>query len=920
MKVILLLTFFLMSNYVISDDQAGILKLVETEIKLLEGANKKGDEIHYRLFELYSERMKLVFSVENKNFLRSEETGKHASKAKFFTKTRALYQTTQNFGLSIFKKYPETVRRGEIFYTLALNSRDFDSGNKAEGWFLESIKSARNSTLLHHAQVSLGDYYYNEKKYKEAIFYYEKTLNDKQDEWLPKQLLNLGWCYLKTGKSALAIDFLKRAAELSKDANYIDIRVQVYSNLVAFWVMDHRIEEGQNYYIKEMKDPYDTLISLAKRAQEKGFYTETLNIIKKIASGLEKAPNLSREEELLNLKLLFFRNFKRWDEHADAVREVVKFNNQIKKLEKKPELSFSEDIKENIKAVAGYHQLSLGVDEKKISRVKIYFSLLQEIDPAHAPEYLYFLGESHYSIKNYLEALKYYQQGLQAAKNLKDLVFAKRILTSYLALLAEEVLSVEDNNKNLLIAYNSYVELFPKDDVAHDIYPKLARLNLQNNQPKLSYASLEQFHKNYPQDLSAQQDIMKELINLVIKNKDEKYLTTLIHDLRLGFLGFKSEEFSKMEIALADILFFRGFELLKAKDFQASLAIFTSVFQGTNYPIHIRALAAYHSAEVNLANNQNNSAVLWLEKSLTLDTVDDLQARGDEWTKIIDRITYLHEIRGAVRLYDMLLQKTCNFKTKIQDQLFQNSNTNHLLLADDFTTQKNLNDKKKCLTSAEVFETNLTMMLDFYLEHNFPSKWLATYKMLAKPNEEKLAAMLLELVGENPGEEELFSTQMKKLEHFPAISDYLTAVEAIKKFKTESVAISGRAIKGLSPFEGELFNQDLNLYLSEVNSFIKNRQNILKVADESLRSEALGLFASFYKDVFMKISSFEIADPDTDFVKSFKGEMKKVAMPFEKEFLKLQKVERHPAVFRELKILEPALTSLTLDSPLGGTK
>ena len=87
-----------------------LMKLVRTEVEMLEKANKKGDEVHYRLLELYSERLKLVLERENKSFMDAKDAKKHNTKEAYFTESLRQYMVVRNFGEELLKKYPDSKR------------------------------------------------------------------------------------------------------------------------------------------------------------------------------------------------------------------------------------------------------------------------------------------------------------------------------------------------------------------------------------------------------------------------------------------------------------------------------------------------------------------------------------------------------------------------------------------------------------------------------------------------------------------------------------------------------------------------------------------------------------------------------------------------------------------------------------------
>lgn len=907
-----------------------LIKLVQQEITLLEKSKKKGDEIHYRLFELYSERLKIVFQFENKIFLKANDPAKHNNRKKYFIKSQELYRQSQNYGMNILKLYPKTPRIADIYYTLALNARDYDQGKNAEPWLLKSLSLAKNPSLIHHARSSLGDHYYNDKKYELAVSYYEKTLSNLDDEWLPKNYLNLGWCYLKTNQMDRAINSLKKAQDLSQDSRYIDIQDQVLNALVPFWVMSGKIDEGINYFLKEANDPFEFLLHLGKKASDKGYVAETERCIDKIESLPTYRKDIVRQEEVINFKLKFFKDAKRWDRHLQATIEAKSFYLSPLKAQEKARLVSFEDSLENIKAVAGYHQLSLTKNSTKVStdfnerdaqRVKAYFSILQLLDPSKKAQYLYFIAESSYAIKKHKEALGFYTQALKETKIKKNDELTKKIISSLLLLSEEEPFTPEENKAVLAFTYQSQVEFFPVDNLSHSIYPKLAQLQLNRGKLDQVVPVLTIYNKSYPNDLKEQQNIMKQLLNIFIEKKNDVSLNHWVGELKKGFLRFARTDVEKLELVLADILFFRGFELKKAGKDKEAFAIFEGVFKKTDVPPKIRSLSAYHAADLLINTNKKTEAINWLEKAIVIDSDAEIQARGQDWIRLLDRLTFLNEMRGGVRLFDQMLTKTCHYRTKVQDDLLARSVNFHLVLMDDWLSKENLQGRRKCLSSDKVFEGIIDSMMSYYAEHNEPNKLIATFNMSTHKPRQKFAYELKDLFWDNPRKQAAILEELKKFKDISGVSSFITAENLSSQFSVKSKEILSIQIKGLEPFDEALFGQSLNDFLGSIQKFISQNQEMLTVDDQILRTGAASEIKIFYQAISEKINGLKISG-DPDFVASFKGEMKKIAASYESEVKLLDKKARGPASTPVASPLEPALTTLSLDKHLtqGGQK
>ena len=81
-----------------------LMALVNDEIKTIKGNKYSGAELKHRLFELYSEKIKLIRQKENEMFLKaSQKSGKPIEKEKFFNTTNLVYATSWSLSFPLSK-------------------------------------------------------------------------------------------------------------------------------------------------------------------------------------------------------------------------------------------------------------------------------------------------------------------------------------------------------------------------------------------------------------------------------------------------------------------------------------------------------------------------------------------------------------------------------------------------------------------------------------------------------------------------------------------------------------------------------------------------------------------------------------------------------------------------------------------------
>ncbi len=263
------------------DTWTQLWSLNQEEIKLLEKLNKKNDQMNYRLFELYSEEAKLLKEKENDIFISQKmKFGSKIKREDIFVKTLSSYRKAKKLGNEILKNFAMTAYKADIYYTLALNSRDFAYDKKTEFYLLKALQHApKYSEVEYQTNIGLAEYYYNEKKYIKAKIIFGHIIENTKDSWHTKHLFNYGWCQFKTGEHDKAIYTLRDSYLKSSLEKYIDIRDQLKESLIIFFVHVANIKGGAEFFIEYEKDAYPSLLKMLQKIANKGDVKNTHTLV-----------------------------------------------------------------------------------------------------------------------------------------------------------------------------------------------------------------------------------------------------------------------------------------------------------------------------------------------------------------------------------------------------------------------------------------------------------------------------------------------------------------------------------------------------------------------------------------------------------------------------------------------------------------
>jgi hypothetical protein len=723
-------------------------KLINKEIKTIKSIGKLGPRLQYRLFELYSERIKLIRIKENKSFMKaSPRLIQQNGKKSFYVKSRKQFQITKKYGLKIIGKYSNFINNSDIYYTLAINSRDYNNHKRTEKYLLLSLKNApANSPIIHLIRTSLAEYYYNEKKYHKAIYNYKHVLSNKDDEWKSKHSYNNAWCLFKVKKHDKAINMLKSAFSLSKSKRYIDVKDQVFETIGVFHIHANRASEAVDFYLKESKNPTEFLIKMGKKASEHLGYEKTNSVFTAALSNAKKRKNISDEMKVYLAQLEFYRTFKKENEYFLVSKAIQKLNTS-KKID---EELINQAITE-IKSKVGFLQVNFAKAIKinshnyntaKLNRIIAYFSILKSIDTTKRAEYTYFQGETFYIAKEYSKASKAYAKSLIYSYKKKDnKILQKKIINSLLALLEVSNFKASKKYKLTIFTYKHHLKLWPIDLTSQKIYPKYFNLLMTKKKSTSAYKILIKYNKYYPSDLKIQKSLFTTLFDYDVKRKDKKKVTAWIAKLQKGFLSFNQKYIEKSILILSQILFNELSQLKKLGKSKQVLSGYESIYNNKDYPNKIKAQAALEIGSLYIRKSNTEESFTWIKESIKKSTIKEFLYKKDLYLELSSLYILLQSFSKAAAINKTIITKQCKHKKLIDNNTILNYIQYSLISKATNKVIAQINSLKACEIREKVYKEAQLLIVNHLYKNNKvkqlkvlleSSKWVEHKNILSK--------------------------------------------------------------------------------------------------------------------------------------------------------------------------------------------
>lgn len=876
-----------------------LMKLVTTEMKILESARKKGPDLRYRMLELHSEILKLVHEKNNKEFLTKSSAGARAPKEEYFKETRAYYQKTKTFGLEFLKEFPNTAHRPWVFFVLGLNSRDYGKDNIAEDYLLKTISlvSDPHNSLRHHAETALADFYYNEKKFKDAIHYYERAIKKTEDEWLTKHLFNLSWCYLKVHDFDKAISAIQDSYFKSKSKSYVNIRDQVLDNIGSFYVYASRPLEGLEFYLKHEKDPVPYLMPMGLKAMDKGHQAETEKILAAVQNLIDRNGWEKYQEELFHTYLDFYNHYKRFPDHEKVSGKLVAYykkadeRNQSSDKKKHLPVVLRDDAIEKMRTLVGFLQIKLAKDMKEDSsdfregELKVvlkFFEHLITLDLTRRVEYYYFRAETYYSVRKFRSAAPSYQEAILEAKRVKNETVGRKAFDSLLALTGMEELPKEENKKFLIFAYSEHILFWPRDPRSEQIYPKLFEIYHTDHDDVKGSEVLATFHKHYPEHLKDQQKHMTRILDHFIEKKNTVKLAHWIHQMKAGFLSFDKSTIEKAEITLGNILFLQYQDMAKKGDRVAAAKGFEEIYVHKLYTDKVKYQAAFFAAMVQLEMGETSKSYHWLELAHARMTDEEWIERRAEELKLTERMYRLQDFVTAFNMTKLHLRKFCSKKDDIQSRFYEISLMTSLVEENPKVTEGVVEKFTACINKPELKSQGLTQIYQYYEKKgDFHALRLFVKRHPVEPYITQYRYSLQKWYWEKSSLtlKDAILTEFRELRH-EETNRWLSEMHLFEKAKKDREALEAHVIWDRPVFDGDAYNKALETYLLKVQAFKTSYQSLTQSSQVDLAILMTRHFAQVYLSVGEKIQSIRPRGMDAPTTEAFSGAMKQVSKEF----------------------------------------
>ncbi|MCK5072566.1 MAG: hypothetical protein KAQ98_04010 [Bacteriovoracaceae bacterium] len=910
-KILIFLIFIAGIGTALSNEQKEIsnnkrwnelYKLVTGEIKTIMGVKNRKSRLQYRLFELYSEKLKLVREKENRIFLKASPVKvQKRGKKSYFKKTVKLYKKTGKLGLSIIKTWPKTRYKADIHYSLALNSRDYGLDNKTEKHLHLALRYAKNNAMIiHNTRVALAEFHYNGKRWKKALRFYGEILKTPKDEWHSKHLYNSAWCHYQTRNFRPAIRNMHRAFSFSRNKNYININDQILDFIGLFHVDGKDIKPGVEFYVKNTKDPGPYLIKMADKTAKNGQFDDTYHILDR-ALKESRSRKLRDTETSIRLKQIeVYRKYKKKSLHYETsvILSQMHKHSPIKKEHLQEAITIIKDY-------AGYLQMRLTKNakkrvtefkEKNLKRILEYFDILCVLDETNTDQYHYYQAETLYAVGKFPMAASYYKKAFVFTKkhdsrdssNDKKKI-KRKILDSLLATLAEGKISTAQTISYSEFTYTNYIKTWPRDKTSQKIYGRLFNLYKEKKKDlKNAVSTMFLYNKNYPEKIEEQKAMLTSIMDEHIKTKNTIKLSSWINKLNDGLFSFDKKYIDKATIILGQLLFEKIRKTEKTGKSKEAAKQYETIYDDDLYPRKIKAEAAFMASISRLDTGNVSESFSWLVKSFKHFTKKELFDLRSKILIISSQYYLYQDFKRASVASKMFISKFCKKEFKEKDDFiknviqteFINGNYKRAILYFEKLercnpTQKLISKTRKYILNRLVMTNNYEYFFHFYGKYKsdrsltdiFYKAMLQFYWSAEKNNNTKLMKKIstifrrsLKIVTDEPVPK-------------PQISASIRAIFEYDEYRIWSMDFFKTRISVEKEFNEKKFNKELNHKVVLLKELEDRGIKLIKAGNSEVILRTYEIILRATTEFAKELGGFNPVGMPVEFVQSFKKAM-----------------------------------------------
>lgn len=882
----------------VEERRAQVLKIIDLELKEITRLNKqtgsRNPNLLLRMAELLLEKARHIKEQENAKYLALDSlTRANVQKSRFFKNSRRYFVQAQKTCYFILKRFKKFKAKGDVYYILAYNAKEFQQGEKAQEFFKRAIKYARSSSNAgQKSQIALAEIYYNKKNYKRAIPLYEKALKGKKSRWYTKDAYNLAWCYFRTKQRKRAIDLMNKVYKLSKNSRFVDMSSAVERDLAFFYTESGRTKDAISFYKSIGKDIATNLIKVAKYLLTQGKNPTSAERALTEAKNYVNSPSERVEANIALLGL--YERFGNTTKHLRVCQELYKdYQNGDLDGESLEQLKYHVQRMSALlqKQVASKrYEKQRRTKRDKAKKAVAYFNILSGLDDKNIHRAVFHAAETNYASGKYNEAVGQYERAYNLAKQKGDKKITKLSLDGMIAALGSKGIKQTTKDQYLSKVYLLYLQNNPRSKKSYRIYQRL----FTSYADKKEFANAEKvllaFKRNYPKDFATQEAMLARIMDHHKDNNDKAAIKGWVKRINAGEFRVSRKYAKKLKLLLLTMQF-EGVEKFNSKgDKTNALKGYVQIYRSKESSNDAKKNAAYNIAVLFYELGNKKYSYLWTSRALELMNSSDVKKFDGSFLAISSDLFNRLEFSKSAEVSQKVLVKLCKTKSKNKKLFFRNANV--ILLSENKLneSQKLIKKGVQCsIDAAEIKKARVDLM-NAVIENKQWGLLESLINTLSVDKDYRAELIkplnLLRMAYVSSGRESeadklrsrilrYYNDAKKRKQSIP-----LESLDVVAKFRLLSLEWQVNKLKSMKlSFPEKTYNNMLKKKFALLDKITSRALKILEIGSGEGIVASYKFLVQSYQSLVDEIARFAPPGKSPEYVKSFQGTMRKIVIP-----------------------------------------
>lgn len=901
----------------IDQKRSKILAIVDEELeevkRLAKHQSYKVPDTLLRVTELNLEKARIYRELENEKYLLipPEHRGK-LNKKDYFLQSEKLFSLANESAFNVVKKFPSFSAIGEVYYILASNFKELGKDELAKKYFKLATLKVKDPIILNKSNVALADYYFNEKKYQEAIPYYAVSLRARDDKWWTKDAFNLSWCYYREKKYSSAISLMIEIHKKS-GGKFVDMRSQVERDIGVFYIDANQLNEAINFFNKNGINYTEQFIKISTTLVSQGRFDTAENLLKRL-KGKEK--DRSKRIQVLLSELNLYDKFNKDDEHLEVAKELANLHSESPlnrdNLEK---LNFQINKKaaEIQKAIASDIYKSVPKTQQQKAKLAIaYFELAGYIDPAQKSEKIFYQAETAYASNNFEQSIDLYIKSFDSAKRNKQIQIMKKCIEGMLSSLGNTQLDQAIAQRFYVPVYSRYLDIDSSSERASAIFVKLFNSQFDSNDINASESTLSRFAASFPFASEKQEGMLAKIMEFYRKKKAYEKVKAYINRINSGEFKVSRKYTDALRSLLTKIQIEGVQKSLEKGDKFVALKGYHQIFSSEDTTPKAKINAAYNLATLYFELGDTEKCFDWIKISLAQMDNSDVIKFADSFLTMAAGLFLRQQFAQSSQVSFLILTKLCHENASNKDIAFKNAAFISLANNDLDGAIKIKNTGKACqIPDSVISDVSIEILKELAKEKRW-NLFEETVKNL-EINSRNLPKLIFPLeefrqelisIGDPDEANRVFLKQNRfyELSKSQKIEIPVEALDLIAERKIQILQDKKAKFDRVKlDFPEESFNNSLKFKLEMVDQMNQDVEQIQQIGSGKGIIKVSKIIIDTYEEFGLQLKEFSPPGKASAYVESFKKAMSNVYNPLI-ETSKKQKLEIKKLIY-ENKIL-----------------